>query len=72
MNRNQDAFNKSLVKEMRLTAVVRRRCECGNPNTGWDKCPECGRDAVKTDLGLISYGHKSFWKRLAYKLGWIK
>lgn len=65
-------FQKSLARELRIHAVVRKRCECGEPNTGWDTCPACKRAAVTVDHGLVAYRHKNWWMNLAYKLGFIK
>lgn len=69
---NREMFERSLLKELRINAVVRKACVCGQPAATWDTCPSCGRVAVTEDKGLVSYRHKSWWKNLLYLMGFIK
>jgi 4-hydroxy-3-methylbut-2-en-1-yl diphosphate synthase IspG/GcpE len=69
---DKEMFQRALVKELRLNAVVLKQCKCGQPATGWQSCPSCGREVVKVDQGLVAYRHKNWWMNVAYKLGFIK
>lgn len=62
----QTSFNQALVKEIKMSAVILKRCECGQPQFGWEKCPTCDRPAVKVEQGVVAYYHKNPLRRLLF------
>lgn len=69
---DHEVFQKALIKEMKLSAVVLKRCRCGQAQYGWETCPSCGSAAVKEDKGVISYYHEALHMRVWFQIkSWV-
>jgi hypothetical protein len=54
-----------VVQEASIAAVV-VRCGCGDPASHFASV--CPRPRAVEDCGVVSYWHRSFWRRLLFKL----
>lgn len=75
MSEIQTSFQKSLAREISINAVVLKKCECGEKQTGWSACPSCGAAAVVVNHGTVAYYHRNFFMRVLYRvkrwMGWV-
>lgn len=59
---------RKVLSEAYVEAVV-IRCRCGDPQSHDGAVCPVGQNE---NLGIISYWHRSFWKRLAWRLSqWL-